>query len=182
MAGFDETNKHYTRTIGFSGAGGGDDQHIILQERINGSAGSLTSGTDNIRLINTIVKDDTGEVVDEGSGRFTLPAGTYIVKASFPAVRVGGHQAWLRKDPAGDDTVLVEGTIQTSGTVDGSGETDNRTFVEGEFTISVATSFEFQHRCNTTKTTNGAGNGVRPTGASTSDPNIFGMAHFIKTA
>ncbi len=60
----------------------------ILQEQQSGDAGTLTAGIDNVRPFNTIVLDQTREVVDQGGGRFLFPAGTYVVSADVPALKV----------------------------------------------------------------------------------------------
>lgn len=120
------------------------------------SDGTFTSGAWRTRTLTTEVNDDTGSA-SLASNRFTLPAGTYVIRASAPAYRVHQHMAALFNYT--DSSYTLYGTSEFA-SVDNALIT--RSFVVGKFTITAAKAFEIRHYCNTTRADNGFGpaNGI----------------------
>ena len=116
-------------------------------------AGTFTSGAWRTRDLNTEVLD-TQSVCSLSSNQFTLSAGTYYIKASAPAYKVAGHMIKLRNaTDAGD---LLTGT--TANTSAGN-DVMTRSELQGRFTIAASKALEIQHQCETTRATDGFGNG-----------------------
>jgi hypothetical protein len=128
------------------------DIAIFNETQASGTAGgTFTSGSYVKRTLNTtVVNNITGCSI--ASSVITLPAGTYSVFATSPAFEVNNNKCRLRNTTAGTDlaignssyaastaTVNVLGTIQTC------------------FTLAGSTDIELQHRCASTKATNGFG-------------------------
>jgi hypothetical protein len=88
-----------------------------------------------------------------GSNQITLPAGTYYIDASAPGHGVDTHVAKLRNTTDAADTLIGTASIGSN-----SGDVTQRSFIAGRFTIAAPKVFEIQHRCLTTRTTNGFGN------------------------
>src|SRR6185503_3112155 len=86
------------------------------------------------------------------SSQITLPAGTYRLRASAPAFAVGAHQA--RWHNVSDGVTVAEGTAEVA---DATGSTQTRTTVACRFTISGSKTFELQHQCGTTRSSDGFG-------------------------
>ena len=116
------------------------------------SGGTFTSGAWQTRTLNT--EDDPGGIVTLSANQFTLQAGTYRIRAEAPVNRVDQHQAKII-----NITDLT--TVNVSprmGAPSGGGEGNNVAIViTDEFTIASAKVFELQHRCGTTRATDGFG-------------------------
>ena len=128
------------------------DIAIFNETQASGTAGgTFTSGSYVKRTLNTtVVNNITGCSI--ASSVVTLPAGTYSVFATSPAFSVNDNKCRLRNTTAGTDlaignssysssadSTLVLGTIQTC------------------FTLAASTNIELQHRCASTKASNGFG-------------------------
>ncbi len=113
--------------------------------------GTFTSGAWQTRDLNTVVTDETGEA-SLSTNQFTLPAGSYRFWASSPAAGVNNHQTRLQNITAG--TTVIEGE---STYADAAGDGTEHSVTHGVFVITAPTIFELQHRCTTTKATNGFG-------------------------
>lgn len=127
---------------------------IILQDQKtqNTQGGTFTSGAWRTRDLNTEVVD-TGSHCTLSGNQFTLGAGTYRLTASAFAFAVGSHQ--LRIQNTTDATTTITGLTQyAQPSVALSG---NLAYVEGRFTIASSKTFELQHRCSSTKSTDGFG-------------------------
>lgn len=121
-----------------------------------------TSGTNG----NTFTKDvftkraigNNTAVVNNISGAslasdvITLPAGTYYVEGSAPGYKCDNHVTKLRNTTDAAD--LLIGTAERS---ESSVGTQTRSYIRGWFTITAQKTVEFQHRCSTTRTTDGLG-------------------------
>jgi hypothetical protein len=120
----------------------------VKSEGTNG--GTFNSGAWQTRDLNT-TEGDT--FVSLSSNQFTLPAGTYDIEASAPAFRVASHQARLQN--------ITEGSTAITGSTAYSGSSDNyaltSSFVLGRLTLDKETTFEIQHRCQSTQSTSGFG-------------------------
>lgn len=138
-----------------SGGGGSIPDLIILEDQkaANTFGGSFTSGAWRTRVINTEVVD-TGSICTLASNQFTLPAGTYEIDASAPAIQVAGHM--IRLQNITDATTVAYGSTEYSNT--GGAYAQNRSTIAGyRFTIAGSKTFELQHRCTTTLATTGMG-------------------------
>lgn len=110
--------------------------------------GTFTAGSYVKRTLNTEV--DADGIVTLASSVFTLEAGTYYISASAPAFAVNSHKAKIRNTTDGTDALI--GTVQHAGSED-----TTRSLVNGQITIASQKSFELQHRCETTRNTDGLG-------------------------
>lgn len=129
-------------------------QYIHLQDvKSNGTAGGAFqySSTWSIRDLNTIATDDTGEVT-LNSNRFTLPAGTYRIRATSPAFGIGNHKIRLYNYSDSETTLLGCNANCYSGDY---GQT--HALLCGQFTISASKTFEIDHITQDTQNTNGRG-------------------------
>jgi hypothetical protein len=93
--------------------------------------------------------EDSGGYASLSAGQVTLAAGTYRLRGSAPAFAVGGHQA--RWQNVSDGVTVLIGSVEYADTV------QTRSIVAGRFTISASKTFELQHRCETTRATDGFG-------------------------
>lgn len=117
------------------------------------AGGTFTSGANRTRVLNT-VDIDSQSILSLSSNQFTLQAGTYRIHASAPAFFVINHQAILYNIT--NSAVVLIGTSEYSSATNTDGVM-TRSIVCGEFTIATAKTFEIQHRCSATKTTDGLG-------------------------
>lgn len=118
--------------------------------------GTFTSGSFVERTLNTVSGDS--EIVTLASNKFTLGAGKYLIEASSPAVYVDSHIAKLVQDPSGSPTDAIIGSAEVSAT-GAAAESSSNSLISGVITITASTAFNIQHRCATTRATNGLGIG-----------------------
>lgn len=117
----------------------------------NTGGGTFTSGAWQVRTLNTSqVNTIPSASLDTVNNWFTLPSGSYYIRAFAPAYAVNRHKAKLFNYTDNTDTIFgssefVGTTIQTSSRI------------EGNFTISTTKTFQIQHRCQTTVSTQGLG-------------------------
>jgi hypothetical protein len=146
---------------GTSGAGGWTpvrnwQPYAKLEERATSGVqgGTATGGAYAARLLtNQVVDaDDIVLTLTSATGRFTLAAGTYRVRAGAVAYKVNAHRTRLR-DITGGATLLLGTTVLSGADVDVQTEST----LAGEFTLSAESSLELQHYFQTTKATNGRG-------------------------
>lgn len=124
---------------------------ILKDEKADGTnGGTFTSGVWQTRAI--AEDTDAGGIVTVAANQFTLGAGTYRIRASAVAYQCDQHQVRIRNITAGSTPGY--GTMEKSAASDGS---VTRSEVVCETTIAVSSVFELQHRCGTTKATNGYG-------------------------
>ena len=128
----------------------------VCDRKSSGShGGSFSSGDWRTRELNTEAFDPDG-IVTLSSNQFTLQAGTYFINAMAPAQSVVNHQLRLRNIT--DSNTALFGFAAYASQSSGNATDDNDyAFLKGRITISGATTYELQHRCNTTR--NGAGFG-----------------------
>lgn len=129
------------------------DIAIFNESQASGTqGGAFTSGSYAKRTLNTtVVNNITGCTLS--SSVVSLPAGTYYAVGYAPAFRVADHKARLQNTTAA--TTIQLGTNAMSGTVDDYAS--NLSIVAAVFTLSVTSNVELQHRCGTTRATNGYG-------------------------
>lgn len=127
--------------------------YINIQDvKASGTAsGTFTSGAWQTRTLNTVV-NDTFSVVSLSSNQVTLPAGTYDCKAMATASAVDRHQIRLQNVTDATTTLLGLNSLSLAAGPDG-----NPAFLSGRFTTTAQKTFELQHRCQTTRSTDGYG-------------------------
>jgi hypothetical protein len=117
----------------------------------NTAGGAFTSGSYVKRVLNTtVVNNITGCSI--ASSVITLPAGTFRVTASAPAFRVDNHKLRLQNTTAAT-TIQIGSSEYTLNTT----EVVTNSLLNAYFTLSVSSTIELQHRCATTRATNGLG-------------------------
>jgi len=123
---------------------------IICDEKA-GDGGTFTSGAFRTRDLNTEIADPDG-IVSISSNQFTLGAGTYLIEASATSHDVKRHIARIYN--ATSSSVVEYGQPNYGDT---SGNGTGPSIVVARVTVTGNTAFEIQHRCETTKATNGFG-------------------------
>jgi hypothetical protein len=140
--------------LSFAADSGGkfESYAIIADQKTAGTnGGGFTSGAWRTRDLNTELADADG-IVSISSNKFTLQAGTYLVKASVPGYNVTRHMARLENDT--DGTVVAYGTSEYTKSTD---YVTTRSIVIARFTIAGAKAFEISHHCQDDKATDGFG-------------------------
>lgn len=139
--------------------GGGAFEGALLHVRDEKAAGTdggtFTSGAWQTRDLNT-VKTNEISGASLATNQITLPAGTYYIEASAPAFATQNHVLKLANITDTADTLIGTAEFHQPGN-DAGEEHYGRSFVRGRFTIAAEKVFELQHRCLTTKATNGFG-------------------------
>jgi hypothetical protein len=144
----------------------------VRDEKASGTdAGTFTAGAWQTRTLNTTVLN-TVSGASLGSNQVTLPAGTYMINASVPALNVNGHKARLYNTT--DSSVVLQGTCSTTDN-DTSIVAVNASLLFGVFTLSGTKTLEVQHYCSNTKSGNGFG-----TAATLGVNEVYTDALFIK--
>jgi hypothetical protein len=115
------------------------------------AGGTFTSGAWQTRALNTVERDAYNRCT-LAANQFTLAAGTYKIKAYAPGYACGAHQARLRNITDGATTIPGASVYSESGA-----GPQTPALIEGVFTITAAKTFEIQHRCATTRATDGLG-------------------------
>lgn len=140
---------------------------FVRDVQANGTnGGTFTSGTFQQRVLNT--EDDPSNFISLASNQFTLPAGRYLIEASAPGKDCGNHRLRMVNVTDGAATVGVGSTF-------GSGVAVEAT-LNTVVTITASKAFELQHRCGTTRATDGFGS---PSGFG-SESEIFAQVKITK--
>jgi len=132
-------------------------KYVISVARITDSktsgtnGGTFTSGAWRTRDLNSI-EDDPDSIVTLSSNQFTLGAGTYLIQWSAPAYKVEHHKTQLYDVTGATD--LAKGTSEYNAT-GSSIQTISVGF--DVVTLTANNTFEIQHRCHTTASSNGLG-------------------------
>ncbi len=123
---------------------------VVRDEKTQGTdGGTFTSGAWQTRELNTEATD-IGDIGSLASNQITLEKGTYVCTITCPASQVGRHQARLQNITDSETTLLGMSAKEAAGEVSVS-------VIQGIFTILSAKTFEVQHRCETTRATDGFG-------------------------
>lgn len=128
---------------------------IARDEKTSGTdGGTFTSGSWQTRTLNTLVNPNAYSWITLASNQVTLSPGKYFIRAKAPCTGVNRNQSKIRNTTDSSDALI--GTSCVASSVDG----DNAifSFVDGEITITGTKTFELQHQCQTTRSTNGFGN------------------------
>lgn len=124
---------------------------VVDEKTANTAGGTFTAGAWQTRTLNTLrVNDNATASLD--SDQVTLPAGTYECWILAPAFSVERHKIRLQ-DTTGTATLVMG----LSNNASSGGNESNVSILYGKFTISVSSALEVQHRCGTTKSSNGFG-------------------------
>lgn len=141
---------------GATGSAGGVSACAVIQDQKtqNTAGGTFTSGAWRTRDLNTIVADPHSIIVSLSSNQITLGAGTYLVIASAPGRFVDQHQT--RFQNVTDSTTAITGgnAYQMTSLTN---EPPTLSTLMGIFTIAAQKTFELQHRCGTTRSSDGFG-------------------------
>lgn len=150
---------------------------IICDRKSNGTnGGSLTPGAWRVRDLNHEIADADG-IVSISSNRFTLQAGTYLIKANAPQYGRGYHA--LRLYNYTDSNTIADGQSNFANYND---NIYNSAFVWGRTTISSAKEFEILHRCSESSGGNSNGGGVAAGGGFTVNYEIYTVVEIYKEA
>ncbi len=132
-------------------------------------AGTFTSGAWQTRTLN-VESSDAGGHGSLASNQITLVAGTYEAMIIAPAHATDTHQARLQNIT--DASTTLVGIGQRNPSANGVA---NCSFVTGRFTIAATKVFEVQHRCTTTRATDGFG-----FAANVGATEVYALARFWK--
>jgi hypothetical protein len=127
--------------------------HVYLTYEVSSGTqgGTFTSGAWRTRPLNTEVVDNAN-LCSLSSNQVTLEAGTYYIAAKAVVYKVNHHQ--LRWRNVTDSTTAIESVNHMTRQ---SGDDGDVAPLEGVFTISSQKTFELQHRCAATRSTDGMG-------------------------
>jgi hypothetical protein len=128
---------------------------IVANEQSSGTdGGGFTSGAWRTRVLNVEQKNTiTGASL--ASNQVTLPAGDYIVEGY--AI---GHACNHSKTKIYNDTDSTDVCIGSSRYSSQTNAGNTAVSVSGAFTLAAEKNLELQHRCTTTRVTNGLGLGL----------------------
>jgi hypothetical protein len=124
---------------------------IILQHQATSgtSGGTFTSGSFQTRPLTTEVVD-THNLCTIATNQFTLQPGTYLIKARAIANTVNRNQ--MRIQNITDTSTVAIGEVNNNAASIGWASQ-----VDGYVSIATAKTYEIQHRCETTRATDGFG-------------------------
>tara|TARA_R110000796_G_scaffold252537_2_gene387474 strand:+ start:24231 stop:28196 length:3966 start_codon:yes stop_codon:yes gene_type:complete len=120
---------------------GAEVVHVEDQKTAASKGGVATAVTWNVRDLNTLVTDDTGEA-SVASNRITLPAGTYECYIKAPARAVNHHRIKLYNYTDSADEILGGNAFAP---VAGASFHSTNAIAVGVFTIATAKTFEIRH-------------------------------------
>ncbi len=127
--------------------------HVQDQKTSGTEGGTFTNGAWRTRDLNQSVKNTiTGASLS--SNQITLPAGTYRITGSAPGFGVARHAT--RFYDITNSAVVISGTSEYAGTT----VIQSRSFIKKVIVAATEVIFELQHRCATTRATNGLGIGA----------------------
>jgi hypothetical protein len=132
-------------------------QTVIIQD-VKADAlpgGTATAGSWIRRVLNTSVNYPTSLIVTLTSNTFTLPQGTWLIRASAPANRVDKHQIRLVYTTTGLPVTNGLGTSEFS--FAGRDGTQSRSHLEATITLNGSTPLAVEHRVLTTRNNDGFG-------------------------
>jgi hypothetical protein len=127
---------------------------IIRDEKTTGTnGGTFTSGAWVIRTLNTTVSYPTGQNDISLTGNIiTLDPGVYRVESICPGNRCSRHTSRIVNNDT--SAVLIVGTVVDSTTTQ---DLTTLSIASGILTVSTILNIRIEHRCTTTRNTNGLG-------------------------
>lgn len=124
----------------------------ITDEKTSGTGGGTSaSATTQIRTLNTM-NDPSSIVTSLSSNQFTLPSGTYAIKAKVPGFRTNFSQAYLQDTT--NSNFYYGRSAYSSGTAD---YCDCTSFVEEVITIASSAVFQIGQYTGNSQATSGLG-------------------------
>lgn len=147
--------------------------YILLNELANANtpAGGFTAGAWQLRPALLTEEVDSDNLCSVASGlTFTLQIGTYDIHAIAPAFMVGRHRIRLWNETLSGVQNNVRGEpMYGSSAYSEAGSHQNHTVSHliGRFTLTGISTMRIEHRCETTKATNGYGLQTNFTGKET---------------
>lgn len=115
-------------------------------------AGTLF-GTENVSITRgTVTTPNVASVTPAVQGQLRVRPGTYRFKLTLPAYAVNNHQGRFYNVTDGANIAYGQNAKSASGAL-----TTTTSIVVGEFSVGTSTTYEIQHRCQTTKATDGLG-------------------------
>jgi len=115
------------------------------------NGGTFTNGAWRTRDLNTI-EEDPDSIVTLASNQFTLGAGTYLIQWSAPGFLINRHMTKLY-----DITNTADLAFGSSEYLGPASENMSASFGSDIVTLTANNTFEIQHRCQTTRSSNGFG-------------------------
>ena len=140
----------------------------------NQNGGDFNSGAWRTRTLDAEITDSDG-IVSLSSNQFTLGAGNYFIIAWASALRVDGHQARLRD--------VTNGSTRAHGSSEYSSNGDyvtTKSWIYTRISPSSTTAYELQHRCQTSSSTVGFGNGSGDQWTQESNGDTYCMVIILK--
>jgi hypothetical protein len=129
---------------------------VFEDQKASGTAGgSFANGAYRVRDLNTVVRNViAGASLNAANGQFTLPAGTYWIAWRAPGALVNLHKSRLFN--VTDNSVPAGGLGSVA---EASNSVGSQTNSEGGVlvTITSAKAFRIEHRCQSTRNTDGFG-------------------------
>ena len=123
----------------------------VRDEKTAGTAGGSSSAGDNIRVLNTVVRN-TISGASLASNQITLPLGTYTCTASAPCVASSQTRARLVNVTDTTVTLLGQGAYSLPASV-----MQLNCLIIGTFTITAAKVFNITHFFVSARATDGLG-------------------------
>lgn len=130
--------------------GPGELVHVRELQAGATSGGTFTTGAWQTRALNTVVTNEVSGA-SLGSSQITLPAGTYVAEAYGTAHQVDTHV--LRLQDTTNTATLGTGAAGYAGV----NSVNTLSKLYAKFTLAGTAVLELQHRCGTTRATDGFG-------------------------
>lgn len=126
---------------------------IVVDAKAQGTnGGTFSSGAWRTRDLNT-VRHNGISGASVSANQITLPAGTYLVRGSAPALQVNNHKCRLQDITNG--VTLIGGTTEITEQM--KAIVSNRSHIIGSITLAGSTVMEVQHWCSAGFATTGFG-------------------------
>tara|TARA_R110002167_G_scaffold356448_1_gene571253 strand:- start:342 stop:947 length:606 start_codon:yes stop_codon:yes gene_type:complete len=124
---------------------------LVDEKAANTDGGTFTQDAWQQRDLQTEYYDTIG--ISFGTNTFILPAGTFYFDWSCPGFDVRSHQTRLYNITAAG--VVKPGSVEYADS--STAATQNRSFGSAAITLVSTATFKIEHRCQTTKATEGFG-------------------------
>jgi hypothetical protein len=123
----------------------------LRDEKASGVAGgTCTLGGWVPRALNTLGGDTN--FITLANNRFVLQPGKYFIEVEAPAYAVSQHQAKLKVIETNADVLVGSSSVSAA-----NAPSLTYSKISGEIIVSVASTFEVQHRCAVTRSNDGFG-------------------------
>jgi hypothetical protein len=141
-------------------AGGGLNQvlHLRHTEDRNVAGGALSAGSWQKRKLNTSVTNSVvNSSFDSVNFEFVLPSGSYDINVTVPGYSVNTHQSRIVSTVG--NSITIYGTTEYANQPAGADKSQGftRSTIRGVIDITTPTTFQIQHRVESSQTTNGGG-------------------------